>query len=117
MIRRQSGRILNVSSMWGQVGASMEVAYSASKGGVDAFTKSLAKELAPSNIQVNALSPGVTDTEMNDHLTDEEKAALAEEIPSGRFADTEEAAGMAVGILTAPDYLTGQIIRMDGGMI
>lgn len=117
MIRRQSGRILNVSSMWGQVGASMEVAYSASKGGVDAFTKSLAKELAPSNIQVNALSPGVTDTEMNDHLTDEEKASLAEEIPSGRFADTEEAAGMAVGILTAPDYLTGQIIRMDGGMI
>ena len=117
MIRNQHGHILNISSVWGQCGASMETAYSASKGGVDAFTRALARELAPSGVQVNALSLGVVDTAMNSFLSDEEKMSLTEKIPAGRFADTKEAARMAAAILTAPDYLTGQIIRMDGGFI
>ena len=94
----------------------MEAAYSASKGGIDAFTRALAKELAPHNIQVNALSPGIVGGGMNSELSDGEKASIARRIPSGRLAKETEAAKMASAILTAPDYLTGQIIRMDGGL-
>lgn len=117
MVRRQSGRIVNVSSVWGNAGASCEVAYSASKGGVDAFTKALAKELAPSNIQVNAVAFGCIDTEMNASFSTEERQALMEEIPSGRFATPEEAAEFLFTVAHAPSYLTGQILKFDGGWI
>lgn len=111
------GRIINISSVWGIAGASCEVAYSAAKGGVNAFTKALAKELAPSGIPVNALAFGCIDTAMNHHLSQEEKAALAEEIPAGRFASPAEAAAAVLQLVHAPSYLTGQIIAMDGGWL
>lgn len=117
MVARHSGRIVNVSSMWGSAGASCEAAYSASKSGVNGLTRALAKELAPSNIQVNAASFGVIDTDMNRQLSPEERTALAEEIPMGRFGSAEEAARIIYNIATAPSYMTGQIIRMDGGYL
>lgn len=117
MVHRHSGKILNVSSVWGEVGASCEAAYSASKGAVNALTKALAKELAPSHISVNGVSFGVIDTDMNRCFDEEERAALAEEIPYGRFASPEEAAAFCCQITESPEYLTGQIIRFDGGWI
>lgn len=117
MLRNGGGRILNISSVWGNSGASMETAYSASKGAVNSFTKALAKELAPSNIQVNALACGVIDTDMNRCFSAEEMEALAEEIPACRLGRPEEAARLASQILSAPEYMTGQIITMDGGWI
>lgn len=115
MISSQNGRLLFISSVWGNVGASMEVAYSASKSGLNGFVKALAKETAPSNISVNALAPGLIDTKMNNHLTKEDLDSLYEEIPSGRAGTTKEVADMAYNLITAPSYLTGQIITMDGG--
>lgn len=115
MVRSKAGRILNISSVWGNVGASCEVAYSASKGGVNAFTKALAKELAPSGITVNAIACGVIDTRMNQCFSEEERAQLAEEIPAGRFGNAREVARLALSIVTSSSYLTGQIITMDGG--
>ena len=94
----------------------MEVAYSASKGGINAFTKALAKELAPSNIQVNAASFGVIDTDMNRlALTAEEIQELTAQIPADRLGTPTEAASLIYQIATSPSYLTGQIITMDGG--
>lgn len=115
MVRRKSGKIINVSSVWGDAGASMEVAYSAAKGGVNSFTKALAKELAPSNIQVNAVAFGVIDTQMNACFSKEEMEALREEIPADRIGSAREAAEMILKILESPAYLTGQVITMDGG--
>lgn len=115
MLKRHRGKIINVSSVWGTRGASMEVAYSASKGGMNAFTKALAKELAPSNIQVNAIACGVIDTAMNGVLSPEELEALREEIPADRLGRPEEVAELILGLATAPAYLTGQIITIDGG--
>lgn len=117
MLGTGAGKILNISSVWGNVGASCEVAYSATKGGINSFTKALAKELAPSNIQVNAIACGVIDTAMNQCFSEEERAALAEEIPAGRFGLPEEVASLALQICTGNDYLTGQIITLDGGWI
>ena len=117
MVHEKKGKIINISSVWGIAGASCEVAYSACKGGINSFTKALAKELAPSNIQVNAIACGVIDTVMNDLLDAEEKAALAEEIPAGRFGTPEEVALLAWQLANAPAYLTGQILGMDGGYI
>lgn len=117
MVQKKAGRILNISSVWGHAGSSMETAYCASKGGVNAFTKALAKELAPSNIQVNALSPGLIDTKMNHNLSAEELEELRQEIPADRLGTPEEAAEMAWQILESPAYLTGQIITLDGGWI
>jgi len=117
MLSAHEGRIINISSMWGSVGASMEAAYSASKGGVDAFTKALAKELAPSNIQVNAVACGVIDTDMNSHLSEEDKAALTEQIPAGRYGEPAEVAELVMSLVKAPAYLTGQVVVMDGGLI
>mgnify|MGYP003298698929 CR=1 FL=1 len=117
MVRRQEGKIINVSSVWGNVGASMEVAYSTAKGGVNSFTKALAKELAPSNIQVNAIACGAIDTRMNAQLSNEEKDALCEEIPAGRFGTPDEVGEAVAALLEMPDYLTGQIISLDGGWI
>ena len=116
MIHQKSGKILNISSIWGNVGASCEVAYSACKGGINSFTRALAKELAPSSIQVNAIACGVIDTEMNACFSAEERAQLAE-IPAGRFGAPEEVASLAVQITTGNDYLTGQIITLDGGYL
>lgn len=115
MLKNHRGKIINVSSVWGTQGASMEVAYSASKGGVNAFTRALAKELAPSGIQVNAIACGVIDTSMNDCLTAEDKAALTAEIPADRLGLPEEAAGLILQTAQAPEYMTGQIITIDGG--
>lgn len=108
-------RIINISSVWGNVGASCEVAYSAAKGGMNAFTKALARELAPSRIPVNAIACGFVDTDMNNHLDEEEREALFQEIPAGRPASTEEIAQTVCLMLCATDYLTGQIITVDGG--
>ena len=115
MLKNHSGRILNISSVWGTQGASMEVAYSASKGGMNAFTKALAKELAPSNIQVNAIACGVIDTTMNDCLSPEDLETLREEIPAGRIGHPREAAELIFRMAQAPPYMTGQIITIDGG--
>lgn len=115
MIRRKSGRIINISSVFGRTGASCEAAYAAAKGGIDAFTCSLAKELAPSGIAVNAVAPGFIDTEMNGRLTPEEKAQLFEEIPAGRPGTPEEVAALVRFLAEAPLYLTGQVITIDGG--
>ena len=117
MVRAGHGKILFISSVWGIAGASCEAAYSASKGGLNALAKSLGKELAPANIQVNALALGVIDTAMNGHLDAAERAALAEQIPAGRFGTPEEAAALALQLCTGNDYLTGQVITLDGGFL
>lgn len=114
MLKRHEGKIINISSVWGNAGASMEVAYSASKGGVNAFTKALAKELAPSNIQVNAIACGVIDTDMNRCFSEEERSALREEIPADRFGQPSEVAELLLSVVNAPTYLTGQVITLDG---
>lgn len=116
MVSKQKGCIINISSVWGNVGASMEVAYSASKGGLNSFTKALAKELAPSGISVNAIACGVIDTDMNrQNLSEEDLDALAAEIPADRLGSPEEVARLAVQLTSSPTYLTGQIITIDGG--
>jgi 3-oxoacyl-[acyl-carrier protein] reductase len=118
MLAEKSGSIINISSIWGNVGASCEVIYSASKGGMNSFTKALAKELAPSNIRVNAIAPGVINTNMNQWLTDEEKESLKQEIPMLRLGESEDI-GKLVSFLAGEDskYITGQIISVDGGML
>ena len=115
MVSRHSGRILNISSVWGNVGASCEAVYSASKGAVNSFTKALARELAPSGICVNAIAFGAIDTPMNAGLDSEALSLLEDEIPAGRMGRVEEAAQMILQTAFAPSYLTGQIITMDGG--
>ena len=114
MVSAHAGRILNVSSVWGEAGASCEVAYSAAKGGVNAFTRALARELAPSGIQVNAIAPGVIDTRMNARLSPEEKEELRGEIPAGYIASPEEAAQAILKLLDMPAYFNGEIVRLDG---
>lgn len=116
MLKQKSGSIINISSMWGISGAAMESAYSATKGGVNAFTKSLAKELAPSNITVNAIAPGVIDTDMNKVYTKEDLESLCDEIPMGRFGTPEDIGKTVLGVINSP-YLTGQIITVDGGFL
>ncbi len=115
MLKKKAGKIINISSVWGNVGASCEVAYSASKGAVNSFTKALAKELAPSNIQVNAIACGCIDTTMNACFSEEERLTLAEEIPAGRFGTPEEVAELVFSLATGHHYLTGQILTFDGG--
>lgn len=114
MISNQSGVIINISSVWGEVGASCESVYSASKAAIIGFTKALAKELGWSKIRVNCVSPGVIDTAMNDHFTREEKAALVEEIPMGRMGLGEDVAA-AVLYLVENDYVTGIDLPVNGG--
>ena len=117
MVRKKSGQIINISSIWGNCGASYEAAYSAAKGGLNTLTKALAKELAPSNIPVNAISCGVIDTEMNAHLSEEELSALIDENPACRMGTPREVGQLALLLAQAPTYLTGQIITMDGGLL
>ena len=114
MVSAGGGRILNVSSVWGLCGASCEVAYSASKGAVNAFTKALAKELAPSHIRVNAIALGVVDTRMNARLTEKETAEIRDQIPAGYIASPEEAAQAMLRLLDMPEYFNGEIVRFDG---
>lgn len=118
MVYKKSGSIINISSMWGNVGASCEAIYSASKGAVNLFTKSLAKEMAPSNIRINAVAPGVINTDMNKWLSNEEREELEREIPIGYFGEKEDI-GKVVAFLAGESsrYITGQIITVDGGMI
>lgn len=118
MLERKSGSIVTVSSMWGQVGASCEAAYSASKGAVIAYTKALAKELGPSNIRVNCVAPGVIDTEMNAHLTRSDLAALADETPLCRVGIPGEAAA-AIAFLAGDEasFFTGQVVCPNGGLV
>lgn len=117
MLRKKNGKIINISSVWGITGASCEAAYSATKGGVNALTKALAKELAPSNIQVNAIACGAIDTEMNSFLDEEELSSLLLEIPAGRMGRPEEVASLVMDLCTGNEYLTGQVIQLDGGWI
>ena len=115
MIRQQEGIILNISSMWGEHGASCEVAYSASKGGLNAFTKALAQEVAPSGIRVNAIACGAIDTDMNRFLSTEERTELEAGIGLGRFGTPEEVADLALYLCSAKSsYLTGQVVTLDG---
>lgn len=114
MIQAHSGKIINISSIWGNVGASCEVAYSASKGGINSFTKALGKELAPSNIQVNAIACGVIETQMNHCLSSEEKQVLTQEIPAGRFGTPIEVAELVFQLANNHSYLNGQILTLDG---
>lgn len=117
MVHVKSGKIINISSVWGNAGASCEVAYSATKGGINSFTRALAKELAPSNISVNAVALGAIDTRMNSNLSEEDKLGLCEEIPAGRMASPEEAAEFISTILKSPGYFTGEVIKFDGAWI
>lgn len=116
-VKQKSGHIINISSMWGISGASCEVAYSATKGGVNAFTKALAKELAPSNIRVNALACGAIDTKMNACFDQSELKAFCEDIPACRFGKPEEIAQAIYQLYESPFYLTGEVIKIDGGYL
>ncbi len=118
MVSRQSGKIINVSSMWGQVGASCEVAYSAAKAGVIGLTKALAKELAPSGITVNCVAPGLIETSMNSNLTIEAISDFVEDIPLGRMGSADEVAA-AIEFLASEksDYITGQVLGINGGFV
>lgn len=118
MIREKCGCIINISSIWGEVGASCEVDYSATKAGIIGFTKALAKEVAPSGIRVNCVSPGFIMTEMNSQFTDEELNDIKEEIPLGFFGKPEHVAD-CISFLASDmaEYITGQVISVNGGMV
>lgn len=118
MIAQKFGRIINVSSIWGITGASYEVLYSTAKGGVNAFTKALAKELAPSQVTVNAVAPGAVDTSMLDEMDQDDLNHLQQDIPAGRIAQPDEIASLVYFIaLPESSYITGQIISPNGGWI
>ena len=114
MIHNKRGCVINISSIWGLVGSSCEVHYSVAKAGVDAMTKSLAKELGPSNIRVNSIAPGIIDTDMNKYLTDKEIVEIEDEIPLGKIGKVEDIA-KCVKWLIEDNYTTGQIISVNGG--
>lgn len=116
MLKRQSGCIINVSSVWGVHGASCEVPYSATKAALIGMTRALAKEVGPSGIRVNAVAPGVIDTDMNRHLSQEDLGALAEETPLGRLGSPAEVA-RTIAFLASEDaaFITGQVLGVDGG--
>lgn len=116
MVRNHSGKIINISSIFGAVGGSCEVAYSTAKAGMIGFTKALAKEVGPSGIQVNCIAPGVIETEMNKRLSDADKAALAEETPLGRLGTPKEVARLAL-YLAEDTFITGETIHIGGGFM
>ena len=117
MVSQKSGVIINMSSIWGNPGASFEVAYSASKGGINSFTKALSKELIPSNIRVNAISPGIVDTDMTKFdLSSDDKKALKEDLIEKRFAKSEEIANLVEFLISDKgSYITGSIFDINGG--
>jgi len=116
MIHNKNGCIINISSVWGIVGASCEAVYSISKAGIDAMTKSLAKELGPSNIRVNSIAPGIIDTDMNKNLNFEDIENLKQEIPLGKIGKSSDIAKCVKWIIE-DEYTTGQIISLNGGWI
>ncbi len=117
MISNKSGKIVNISSMWGVSGASCEVHYSASKAGLIGLTKALAKEVAPSSINVNCIAPGLIETQMNENIAVEDLAKFVDEIPLGRMGDAYEVASLAYFLCSGEsDYITGQVISCDGGV-
>ena len=116
MIKNKHGRIINVGSMWGKVGAACEVHYSAAKAGLRGMTLALAKELGPSGITVNCIEPGVIDTEMNAHLSESDIASLCEDTPLGRIGRADEVASLALFLASdEASFITGQLIGIDGG--
>ena len=118
MVNQKSGKIINISSMWGQVGASCEVAYSAAKAGVIGLTKALAKELAPSGITVNCIAPGLIDTSMNSNISVEDLNAFVEDIPLGRMGTADDVAETALFLASeGADYITGQVLAVNGGYV
>lgn len=118
MVSKKSGKIINVSSIWGICGGSCEVLYSSAKAAVIGFTKSLAKELAPSGITVNAVAPGFIDTDMNSHLSEEDKKLFCEDIPLQRIGTAEEVAETLLFLASdSASYITGQVLTVDGGLI
>lgn len=118
MISRQNGAIVSVSSMWGEVGASCEVAYSATKAALIGLTKALAKEVGPSGVRVNCVTPGVIDTDMNAQLTDEDRIALADETPLGRIGTAEEVAKTILFLCgEGASFITGQVLGVSGGLV
>ena len=117
MVSDKAGKIVNISSMWGKVGASMECIYSASKGAINSLTLSLAKELGPSNITVNAVCPGLIDTKMNDNLSKKDKKAIIDETPLNRIGTPKDVANIVEFLLSEQaNFITGQIITVDGGL-
>ncbi|MEG1858402.1 MAG: SDR family NAD(P)-dependent oxidoreductase [Pseudoflavonifractor sp.] len=117
-VHRKAGKIITISSMWGQVGGSCETAYSAAKAGVIGLTKALAKELAPSGITVNCVAPGMIDTEMNRHLDEEAIAALREETPLGRIGTPGDVAESVLFLAgRGGDFMTGQVLSPNGGLV
>ena len=114
MVHNKNGCIINISSIWGNVGASFEVLYSISKAGINGMTKALAKELGPSNIRVNAIAPGIVQTNMNNNFSQEELNNIKEEIPLERIGNTQDIA-KCVNWLIDDNYTTGQIISINGG--
>ena len=116
MVSQKNGKIINISSMWGVCGASCETVYSATKAAVIGLTKALARELAPSNVQVNCVAPGAIETKMNNNLSEDDKKSFAEEIPMGRFGRPEEIAELILHLASA-SYTTGQVFTADGGFI
>ena len=116
MIHNKNGCIINISSIWGLVGASCETLYSATKAGIDGMTKSLAKELGPSNIRVNSIAPGIIDTDMNKNLTQEDLENIKDEIPLGKIGNTIDIANCAEWLIEN-EYVTGQIISINGGWV
>lgn len=118
MISKKQGKIINISSIWGIVGASCEVHYSTAKAGIIGFTKALAKEVGPSNIQVNCVAPGVIETDMNNFLNEEEKAYLVEDTPLMRFGKPEEVAENILYLASnKANFITGQVIGVNGGFV
>ncbi|MDR2817779.1 MAG: glucose 1-dehydrogenase [Oscillospiraceae bacterium] len=118
MIKRKTGKIINISSVWGLVGASCEVLYSASKAAVIGFSKALAKELGPSNITVNCVVPGIIETDMNNDITREAANELKQSVPLARFGKTSDVAGVVLFLASAgANYITGQVLGVDGGFM
>ena len=116
MVHNKSGCIINISSIWGMVGASLEVLYSISKAGMDGMTKALAKELGPSNIRVNSIAPGIINTDINKNLSKEQLEELKQEIPLERIGKSEDIA-KCVNWLVNDEFTTGQIISINGGWV
>ncbi|MFI3206275.1 MAG: SDR family oxidoreductase [Clostridia bacterium] len=116
MLKNQKGYIINISSIWGEIGASCEVHYSASKGALITFTKALAKELAPSGILVNCVSPGLIESSMNAHLSEDDIKEFESEIPLGRSGKGEEVASLVKYLIESGTYITGQNLSVNGGL-
>lgn len=118
MVSQKSGKIINITSMWGEVGASCEVAYSASKAGIIGFTKALSKELGPSNIMVNAVSPGFIDTNMNSHLSKEDIDSIILDTPLERCGTPKDVADVVSFLVSdKASFITGQVIGVNGGLV